>query len=160
MTTCRKGGCRKTLRSGFSLTEVCLSLGILAFALVAVMSLLSTGAGNLSRTLDSERTSQVQRQILAEVRQQAYSANAQTYHYYFTAEGTAVAEGTPGVVFRADVTVKPAAALPGGGASDTAPLSTVTVAVYRAPGGNPVGAAVAQSVSVVSCREMASASQS
>ena len=63
----------RTRRSAFSLIEVVLAIGIIAFAFVSIVGLVPVGLATLNRAIDSTVTSQIVQQLVTEAQQMSYT---------------------------------------------------------------------------------------
>jgi uncharacterized protein (TIGR02598 family) len=96
-------------RRAFSLIEICIALGIVAFAFVALLGLLPVGLGNFSQAMNTQTSTEIYQRLAAELQETEFDnlikiANTQkasdnTYFYmkyrYFDAEGQEVKVANP-----------------------------------------------------------------
>jgi uncharacterized protein (TIGR02598 family) len=57
------------LRQGFSLIEICIALGIVAFAFVALLGLLPVGLGNYTQAMNTQTSTEIYQRIAAELQE-------------------------------------------------------------------------------------------
>ena len=158
-------------KSGFSLIEVCIAIGIITLTLIPMMGLMAVGVGQVSTNLDRNQAVTISQQVLIEAQQMAFtsltalanSTGTGTYQRYFNYQGDAVAAGSSQIAYTANVTVttfttstpSSVPALPGGDTTQPT-LVTLTIQVRKTPSGidattNPN---VAQFVSMISCNDL------
>ena len=144
-------------RGGFTLVEVCLAMGIMAFATTAMMGLLSTGITRLGGQMDVDQGQNILQQVLIEARQMPFPtlAGMGTYKRYFTYEGDMYDTASSQIVYTAVITVRAPTVTPGGGASSNT-LATITVQIRKTPSGNdaPGNLPIANYVSMSSCPDL------
>lgn len=56
-------------RQGFSLIEICIALGIVAFAFVALLGLLPVGLNNFSKAMDTQTSTEIYQRMAAELQE-------------------------------------------------------------------------------------------
>ena len=161
-------------RAGFTLVEVCLAMGIMAFTLIPLIGLMAMGLGQVRTNIDSSESVNIAQQVFGEARQMNFStlAGKGMYYRYFSAQGDDLGTSTSSaagltmanssqIVYTAIVTVtayngtSTPQALPGGDAQQPT-LLTLSVQVRKTPGGmytstTPV---VASYVGMVSCNDL------
>ena len=142
----------------FNMIEVCVSLAIVAFCVLALMGLFSGGLGQLQKTMEGDRGRAMARQIVAEAKLQSFSdlkASA-SYQRYFTADGDrATSPGGRNVLYTANITVVATNQVPGVAGGAPAPVVTLAVAIYKAPDGDfQTKSPFYRSVSVIGPREL------
>ena len=115
-------------QGGFSLIEVTLALGLMAFASLAILGLLSTGQSLAARSADITVTSRLAVEVQAEL-QEAGATNWSTNTTYFDAQGRVT--NAPGRIYEVYRTVLDGS-LPG---TTALPLKTVVVQIFKNPGG-------------------------
>jgi len=125
---CRPIRCACFARGGFSLIEVTLALGIMAFAGLAILGLLSTGQSLAARSADMTVTSRLAVEVQAEL-QEAGATNWSTNTTYFDAQGKVT--DAPGRIYEVRRTVLDGS-LPG---TNALPLKSVVVQIFKNPGG-------------------------
>lgn len=123
---------RPNFNSAFSLVEITLAVGIVAFAFVSVFSLVPIGLDVLRVALDTSVRSQIVQRLVSEAQQTDFDVlqrNEQTLRY-FDDEGTE--SSAVESIYTALLSVKPASESPSAAASPN--LLTVTVKVAKNPG--------------------------
>ncbi len=158
---------------GFSLVELCLSLGIISVSLMPLLGVLAGSLGQLRTNMDRNQAINISQQILLEAKQMDFAQlkSKGTYTEYFTEEGDNVSANNPQIVYTAIVTVtdpaSQSAPLQSGSLTVPAPPSTLvalSVKIRKTPGGvdAPSNSPVATYVNMVSCNDLStlSASQS
>lgn len=159
---------RRRRPAAFSLVEVALALGIVAFALVPVFGLLPIGLASFRKGMDLSVGAQITQRIVDEAQQSDFETllaghpNAFTEPVrYFSAQGEELTEqgkmlGSPAeekfaIIYRVNTQITPSTALPGPAAAGggTAPatsgvpnpnIATVTVQVANNPGNRSMSA--------------------
>lgn len=148
---------RRGNQKGFTLVEVCLALGIMAFAATAMMGLLVTGLTQLGSSMDSNQGQNILQQVLLEAREMPFPQLAAmgTYKRYFTDEGDMFDAPSNQTVYTATINVSATTPMPGGGETSNT-LATVTVEIRKTPSGvdAPGNPAIAHYVSMSSCRDL------
>lgn len=124
---------RKLSRQGFSLVEVTLALGIVAFAVIAILGLSATSFQSLSDSRNAETSRNIYRTVSGALINSPFVSlpNAETIRA-FDGSGFAAAADAE-TIFRARITPMPAAAIGGGDISQEAGR-VFQVAIYHAPG--------------------------
>jgi uncharacterized protein (TIGR02598 family) len=146
---------------GFTLVEVCLSLGIMAFSVTAMLGLLPLGVDTLRKNIDSSQAKNLSQQVVLEARQMAFStlSTMGAYKRYFNSQGDSVNAGSAQMVYTCNVSVNGngVTKLPGGDTQQRT-LVTLTVEIRKTPGGVdlPQNSAIANTVSMVSCQDLSS----
>jgi uncharacterized protein (TIGR02598 family) len=139
---------------GFTLVEVCLSMGIIAVTLIPLMGLMANGLMQVGSNLDSNQAAIICQQVYVAAQQQSFSQLATTTSYtnYFTAEGDPVAtSGSPAIVYAADVTCSKNSVT-----APTPPLITLSIKIRKAPSGQDISSnpSVATFVGTVGCSDI------
>ena len=142
---------------GFTLVEVCISMGIMTVALVPLMGLMANGLMQVGTNIDSNQAVNICQQVFVAAQQQSFSQLVQTAgattptYSYFTAEGDSVAAGSPSIVYTAAVTCTTNTVT-----APTPPLATLVIKIRKTPGGNNVSgnSSVATFVGTVSCPDI------
>jgi len=80
-------------RAGFSLVEVTLALGVMAFAFISVFGLIPTGLNTFRQAIDASVESQISQKVLNDVQQTDFTQLTKDY------TGTAIASGASGVKY-------------------------------------------------------------
>ncbi|MEM0895705.1 MAG: Verru_Chthon cassette protein B [Verrucomicrobiota bacterium] len=94
-------------RSGFTLVEVVIAMGIFVAAFISIMALLPASLDNLNEAGNTSLRSQITRKLSSDLRQipfsQLESSSVTTRKHFFTAEGLPATEGTVEAVVSAEV---------------------------------------------------------
>ena len=128
----------RTRARGFSLVEVVLSIGIIAFAFVAIFSLLPAGMGMFRQSLDNSLGSQIVQRLVNEAQQTDFPTLILTVptQRYFDDQGNEV-DTIKNSIYTTEVSVVPQTTLPSANAAPTSSLATVTIKLANNPGLNP-----------------------
>ena len=128
--------------AAFSLVEIALALGIMAFALVSVFGLMPLGLTSFKKAMDTSVGSQIAQQITVEAQQSDFDTLVGTQAAsfarpvrYFDDQGTEGVKGQAGMVYQANTRIVPSTAMPGSS-------STVTVQVADNPYNLPMASDV------------------
>jgi uncharacterized protein (TIGR02598 family) len=76
-----------TIRSGFTLVEVVLALGIASFVIISLVPLLLVSLSSAQKSIDFTRRSQVIQQVASELTQSQFATTTTSATWYFDAEG-------------------------------------------------------------------------
>ncbi len=127
----------RTRRHGFSLVEVTLALGIAAFGITTIMSLLPHGVNNVRTAGEITAASRISQHILGSLDQSQSSATQQNQRYYFNAYAVPVdpaGRSKNDIAFVAEVaTPTTDVLLPGSTEVNDAFLRRVTVKLKQTP---------------------------
>ena len=93
-------------RSGFSLVEITVALGIIAFAFVSIFGLLPTGLTTFRRAMDISISSQISQRLINDAQQTDFTTLKSTEVRYFDSDGAEVDGGTKNIVYHAVVWIK------------------------------------------------------
>lgn len=166
---------RRKRHEGFSLVEIILALGIVAFAVIPLMALLPAGATAARSSIDDVAFTQITKAVQSELQQTPYDqiktgvgeGAAYEYHYYFDSEGTRVEASDPARLFDAGIKVREdmRAAGPMGdqsiATSTNQSLKRTIIEIVRNPGrvANPFqgNASVTRKFTYISRREVSDA---
>ncbi|MEZ0254532.1 MAG: Verru_Chthon cassette protein B [Chthoniobacter sp.] len=125
---------RRVAVGGFSLVEVVIAIGVIAFAFIPMMGMLPTGL-NLSRqAIDATVEAQIAQQLTAEVQQTDFSrledlaSSSVVNPYYFDDQGSKVADPA-NAIYQAIFAISTSTTLPD--AVATQKLATVTLCVLN-----------------------------
>lgn len=121
---------RSRRRAGFSLVEVTIAIGIVAFAFISIIGMLPVGLSSFNDAIDSTVTSQISQRLFSEAQQVRYAdLNRVAVTRYYDAEGLEVGRGSappaPGYVYSARVQLTP------GGYTQNSHVSTVTIEIAK-----------------------------
>jgi uncharacterized protein (TIGR02598 family) len=128
---------RRCKRAAFSLVEVTMALGIMAFALVSIIGLVPSGLSTFRKTINVSVGSQIVQQVVTDIRQSDFDKlSAQPEWRYFDDQGqeysTAESElGRDPVIYHVNVVLDPQVALPGGNSSN---LARAIIEIVNNPG--------------------------
>ena len=135
----------------FSLVEIALSLGIMAFALLAVFGLMPLGMTTFKKTMDLSVGSQIAQRVIGDAQQSDFDAlvtppgagTPATVAFaaqlrYFDDQGEEGLSSQPGMIYVVNTRVVPATSVPDVGGSSgsvrNVDIATVTVQVANNPG--------------------------
>ena len=128
---------RSTRPQGFSLVEVTLALGIAAFGITTIMSLLPHGLNNVRSAGEIAAASRISQHILGALDQSQPTASQQKQRYYFDAYAVPVdpaGRSKDDIAFVAEVSVPVSdVLLPGNTQDKDAFLRRVTVKLKQTP---------------------------
>lgn len=121
--------------AGFTLVEVVLAVGVVAFAFVTTMSLLPIGLNVSRQAMDMTAVSHIYQSLSAHTQQTDFSRlnTLAGEEYYFDAEGKATSPESS--LYKAQFRVQPSTSLPG--AQATGRLATVSIFVVSTRGKVP-----------------------
>jgi len=124
----------KSLRplAAFSLIETTLAIGVVAFALVAMLGLMPVGLTSFRQAMDASTSSRIVQRVTSELRQGSNVAAQQPILYFDEQGDETTANGAAGkkALYYVNTLVQPATSLPGGVSSS---LTTVTVEIVKNP---------------------------
>jgi uncharacterized protein (TIGR02598 family) len=125
--------------AAFTLSEVALSIGILAFALTPILGLLPTGLRLFRDATQTAVQAQIVQRITAEAAQTEFSKLTSSgvrefAPRYFDDQGTEV-ETAGSALYHVKLVATTPAALPGGSSSD---LARLTIDIVSNPGNKPL----------------------
>lgn len=142
--------------AAFSLVEIALTLGIVAFALIPVIGLLPVGLASFRKGMDLSVGAQITQRIIDEAQQSDFetlTANGTTPFSepvrYFSVQGEELTSdgkmiGSPGqeqfaIIYRVNTRISPATAMPAPASGVANPnIATVTVQVANNPSNRPM----------------------
>lgn len=118
--------------AAFSLVETTLAIGVVAFALVAMLGMVPVGLSSFREAMDASTSSRILQRVSSELRQGTNVSPQQPMLYFDEQGDETTAAGADGrkALYYVNTLVKPATGLPGGGSSS---LTTVTVEVVKNP---------------------------
>lgn len=134
--------------AGFSLVEVVLSIGIVAFAFVAIFGLLPAGLTTFRQAVDNSLGSQIVQRLVNEAQQTDYPtliAAPTGPLRYFDDQGNEVTS-IQDSIYTAEITVLAPTTLPNTSTPATQSLATVTVKLAHNPARNPSPFAAASKI--------------
>lgn len=122
---------RNSSPQAFSLVEVTIAMGIAAFAVIGVMSLVPGGLATLRASVDASAVSRIMRTVASEARQaNDFDAIASTTNYF---DDNGLKTNAAQSIYSAELKVLPSAVVPGAAAANPN-LKAISVRVVRAPG--------------------------
>ena len=136
---------RKASSAGFSLIEVVMAIGIVAFAYIALFGLLPSGMSMFSKATDNSIGSQILQRVVGDAQQADFTAlvnggggleKRQPGYRYFDYQGIEV-PSMHGSIYTAEVTVVPTTELPNASTPPSTNLATVRVRLANNPNENP-----------------------
>ena len=106
-------------KSGFSLIEVALALGIVSFILLPAVALLPVGLESVQASSTQTVTTNIAQQIRGQLQELTYTSlqSLPTTTYYYTSEGNQTTSSDPEVYYKSAFTVTQTP-VPGGGGSN------------------------------------------
>lgn len=149
---------------GFSLVEVTLSVSIMTFAALSLVGLLPSNIAKLSNNIEKNRAQGISQTVLLEADRMPFVDLLQTGTFvrYFDAQGELQTVANNSVVYAARVRVnrdqggnQKQIRIPGG-VTPPASMATVSVDIFRAPGGvyKSDVAALATYSGFVTCKDL------
>ncbi|MEI6071372.1 MAG: Verru_Chthon cassette protein B [Verrucomicrobiae bacterium] len=126
---------KRSGRGGFSLVEVTLAIGIVAFAFLTILGLIPTGLRTFRGAIDTSVSGQIFQRIVNEAQQTDFDtlvATTQTTRY-FDDQGNDVASAG-NWIYQVNTRILPSTDLPDGTAGANANLATITVQIAKNPG--------------------------
>ena len=130
---------RKRAQRAFSLVEVTLAIGIVAFAFIGVFGLIPTGLNVFREAMMTSGQSQIIQKVLNDVQQTDFTTltNSQPQMRYFDDQGNEVTGSAIGV-YQVNTRITPATVMPCAGTqpaeSRNTNLATATIQVAYNPG--------------------------
>lgn len=124
--------------AGFSLVEVVLCIGIVAFAFLAIFSLVPVGLTTFRQAIDNSLGSQIVQRLVGEAQQTDYPTLIATaaYQRYFDEQGNEVS-ASKDYLYTAEISVTAPTTLPNTSTPPTGSLALVTIKLANNPGHNP-----------------------
>lgn len=125
---------RNSSPQAFSLVEVTIAMGIAAFAVIGVMSLVPGGLATLRASVDASAVSRIMHTVASEARQaNNFNAITSTTNYFDDNGLKLDAANRTQSIYSAELRVLPSAVVPGAAAANPN-LKAISVRVVRAPG--------------------------
>lgn len=133
----RLGGGLRSHPAAFTLVEVVLAIGIIAFAFVGLMALIPVGLTNFRHALDNSIGSQIMQRLVDEAQQTDYATLVATPSTmrYFDDQGNEVSD-IGSSIYTVEVSVVGSTTLPNTSTPATDSLATVTLKIADNPGHN------------------------
>jgi len=128
---------QKSHAGGFSLIEVVIALGIVAFGLVSVIGLLPVGLQSFRQAIDNSVTTQIVQRVVDETQQTDFNTLANTV-YYFNDQGTMLSGTSSQTLYTVNVSINKSTAVPSDGIVgpySSANLATLSIQITQAGGG-------------------------
>lgn len=121
-------------RSGFSLVELVLAIGIVSFAFVSLFALLPVGLTTFRQTMDTTIGSQIVHRIINEAQQTDYTTlvATPTFDRYFDDQGNEVSS-LDNSIYTAEISVTAPTPLPNTSTPSSTSLATVIVKFANNP---------------------------
>lgn len=130
---------RRLRPRGFSLIEVVLCIGIVAFAFLAILGLLPAGLGNFRQSIDNTVGSQIVQRLVGEAQQTDFptlTASTAPVLRYFDDQGNEMTS-SQNYLYTAEISVQAPTTLPNTSTPPTSSLATVTIKLANNAGRNP-----------------------
>lgn len=145
-----------TSRSAFSLIEVVLAIGVLAFSFLVLFNMIPVGLGMMSSSIDATVGMQIVQRVTTLARQSKFSelgklnrfqgadASGEKADFFFDDQGVELTDATgvnaPGVVYSAAVVLLPRTAVPGAvGVQVPNPhIATINIIIKKNAAARPV----------------------
>ncbi|XHR28392.1 MAG: Verru_Chthon cassette protein B [Chthoniobacteraceae bacterium] len=129
-------------QNAFSLVEVTLAIGIVAFAFVSILGLIPVGLANFRSAMENSIESQIIQQVASDLQQSNFSDLKQNQPVrYFDDQGIAKGDSsnTPsnmsGVVYNVNTVVQ----IPTSGTDgESTNLATIAIEIVKNPGNQPI----------------------
>jgi uncharacterized protein (TIGR02598 family) len=125
-------------RSGFSLVEVTLALGIVAFSMLTLLGLVPLGLTTFHKAINASVSSQIVQHVVTDFQQSDFSGlSQQNPILYFDDQANELNVATagstpPGAIYYVNVVVNTPALMPGG--TPSANLASVIIEIVSNPG--------------------------
>jgi uncharacterized protein (TIGR02598 family) len=150
-----KGSSRRRRNLGFTLVELCIAIGIMTVALVPMLGLMANGLVRVGSNIDNVQAVNICQQVFVAAQQQSFYqlSTGGNYQTYFTASGDSVPVGSSNIVYTAAVTCTNSIVT----GTITPPLVTLSIKIYRTPGGIAIGSTsrpVSAFVGAISCPDV------
>jgi uncharacterized protein (TIGR02598 family) len=128
--------------NAFSLVEVTLALGLVAFSLVTLLGLMPMGLATFHKAVETSVSSQIVQQVVTDVEQTDFSqlttsatGVTQLGLRYFDDQGNELSSATsPGAIYQVNVVVNTSPVLSGGSSTATPSLACLTIDIVTNPG--------------------------
>jgi uncharacterized protein (TIGR02598 family) len=128
--------------NAFSLVEVTLALGIVAFSLVTLLGLMPMGLATFHKAVETSVSSQIVQQVVTDVEQTDFSqlttsatGVTQLGLRYFDDQGNELPSATsPGAIYQVNVVVNTSPVFSGGSSTAAPSLACLTIDIVTNPG--------------------------
>ena len=146
---------------GFSLIEVCLAIGIVAFAMIPIIGIMPVGLNTFRNSIDASVGSQIVQRVIDDEQQMDFpslvaTSGSSSYRYFDTLGNEIIAgQQQPGnlpQVYTVQVTVTGTTTLPGTSSVPSPNLATVSIRIANNPGGQAAPSAAFASNSPLAVR--------
>lgn len=135
------GGCFGSVNA-FSLVEVTLALGIVAFSLVTLLGVMPMGLSTFHKAVETSVSSQIVQQVVTDVEQTDFGSLTssttgvtQLGLRYFDDQGNELPSATsPGAIYQVNVVVNTTPVFSGGNSAATPSLACLTIDIVTNPG--------------------------
>jgi uncharacterized protein (TIGR02598 family) len=132
--------------NAFSLVEVTLALGIVAFSLVTLLGLMPLGLATFHKAVETSISSQIVQQVVTDVEQTDFSqlttstsGVTQLGLRYFDDQGNELpSASSPGAIYQVNVVVNATPVLSGGSSTAPPSLACLTIDIVTNPGNAPL----------------------
>lgn len=123
--------------NGFTLVEVTIALGVVAFGFIAILGLLPTGLNTFRSAMDNSVGAQIAQKVINDAQQKDFdtlvaSGNTSTVRYLDDQGNELGISDKAKAIYHANTRVVTATGMPG--ASTNSNLATVTIQVAKNPG--------------------------
>jgi len=134
--------------AAFSLVEVTVAIGIVAFAFMGIMGLIPTGLNTFRQAIDLSVGSNIAQKVIREVQQTDFIAligsNTLAFQQsstprYFDEQGNELTTGSTAAIYQVNTCITPSTPIIGGVATDNPNLATVTVQIANNPANVSIG---------------------
>lgn len=135
MATSRRNFRKSCATCAFSLVEVTLALGIVAFAFTAIMGVLPVGLNLFRGATDTSVTNRIVQKVSADLQQADFDAIAlsEDQTLFFDEQGTEI-KSARDAIYWAKVSIFPSVELPGDSGTGNSDIARVVVQVAHNPG--------------------------
>jgi len=128
--------------AAFSLVEVTVAIGIVAFAFMGIMGLIPTGLNTFRQAIDLSVGSNIAQKVIREAQQTDFitliGSNTSAFQQsstprYFDDQGNELTTGSAAAIYQVNTCITPATPILGDAATDNPNLATVTVQIANNP---------------------------
>ncbi len=119
--------------SAFSLVEITMALGIVAFGLISVVGLMPIGLTTLRQTVETSVSTQITQVVINEVQQADYKSLPATQLYYFDDQGNLLKSGSdPLKIYDVRLQITKGTTIPGSLGTSSENLATLSITISQA----------------------------